>query len=294
MENINTQEKINPLSSFGRKPKLELNLPSEGRWYPNGSLTLNENKTVSIRSMTGADDLKFKAGDVLLNGENVYELILSCVPNIKNPKVIPTIDLDALLLAIRWASYGPSIKQVIKVPNTALVRTINLNISKIIENLPSVSSEPGWDNELIIQDADNANNTIKLLLKPITLESLFKNSAAIQEQRNSINADNPENINAVVHILSDMAIELIVESIAAIEFVNQKHNSITDTPSILKFINNLDLSYFNAIKDHINKNREIFTIKTEIQHSTEDEIKSGAPTTWQSDLIFAGTSFFND
>lgn len=285
----------NPLSSFGRHPKLELNLPSEGKWYPDGSLELNANNTVSVRSMTGSDDLKFKAGDASMGGSNVLNLIASCIPNIKKVQDIPSIDLDALLLAIRWASYGQILKQTIQVPNTTITKTIQVDLEKVLGKLSS--SSQSWDETLTITSDDNT--TLIILVKPINVSTLFSKTQQIQEQKESIiknssvskSLDAPS-FNVAVNQLSNVAIELIASSIESL--ILPDGTKISDQPSILKIIQDLDVSYFNAIRDHITSQRENFIIKSEWQISTTEEIKAGAPEKWQGELIFAGTNFFTD
>ena len=80
MENKNT----NPLQKYFRQPKIYIKLPSNGKWYPNGSLEVTDNMEFPVYAMTARDELMFKTPDALLNGQSTVDVIQSCVPSIKN------------------------------------------------------------------------------------------------------------------------------------------------------------------------------------------------------------------
>ena len=98
--------KNNPLASFMRQPKIYIKLPSQGKYWPPGSLDIPESGELPVYSMTARDELLFKTPDALLNGQSVADVIQNCLPNIKNAWAIPTIDMDTILIALRLATYG--------------------------------------------------------------------------------------------------------------------------------------------------------------------------------------------
>ena len=103
------QELNNPLRKYFRQPKIYLTLPSKGRYYPQTAISMPESGEVPIFALTAKDEMLMKTPDALLNGEATVEVIRSCVPNILDPWHIPQIDLDALMIAIRMASYGENL-----------------------------------------------------------------------------------------------------------------------------------------------------------------------------------------
>ena len=64
--------------------------------------------------------------DALLNGQSVVDVVQSCVPSIKNAWAVPTIDMDALLVAIRMATFGEKLEVKGQVPNTTIERAFGL------------------------------------------------------------------------------------------------------------------------------------------------------------------------
>ena len=94
----------NPLQKYFRQPKIYLSLPSKGHWYPEGAIEMTENGELPVYAMTAKDELAFKTPDALLNGQSVVDVVKSCLPNIKDPWLMPSIDVDAILIAIRIAT----------------------------------------------------------------------------------------------------------------------------------------------------------------------------------------------
>ena len=112
------QEQQNNLSAYFRKEELKISLPSKGAFYPPGTLELDSNKEVGVYPMTALDELTLKTPDGLLSGEATFKVIRSCVPAIKDPWQMPSIDVDSVLIGIRIASYGPNMRVTSTVPNT--------------------------------------------------------------------------------------------------------------------------------------------------------------------------------
>lgn len=304
IKSITVPIQANPLASFFRKNKLSLHLPSKGRWYPEGSLTLDSSGGLPIFAMTAGDDIKFKTGDAALNGRSTYELILSCAPGITQPELIPTIDIDAILLAIRFASYGDDFTTAMSVPNTTLTRNISISLSSLLNELSKRKEE--WDSELVIED--ETGQSLSLLVNPVPLKFLFSTSKNIQQQKKILtkNFDSDENIkdeaafSDSINKLTDTAIDLICSCVAAIKIVDAKNNILLEinnsTPQdklqIGQLIKNMDIEYFNAIKNHLEEQRKKYAFKIPTQISVEKEITAGAPKEWSSELTFQGSNFF--
>ena len=101
-------ETNNPLRRFFRQPAVYIKLPSDGNFYPPGTLEMPANGELPVYPMTAMDEITYRTSDALFNGTAIVNVIQSCVPNIIDPWSIPNIDMDTLLVAIRIASYGHS------------------------------------------------------------------------------------------------------------------------------------------------------------------------------------------
>ena len=97
---------VNPLTKHFRQPALYLKLPSNGAYWPDNSLDLSAAGELAIFPMTTRDEITLRTPDALLNGQGVVDVIKSCCPGIKDPWLMPSVDVDAVLVAVRVASYG--------------------------------------------------------------------------------------------------------------------------------------------------------------------------------------------
>ena len=70
----------NPLSKYFRQPAIYTTLPSEGEWYPEGSLKFDnlDAKELAIFPMTAKDEMTMNTPDSLMNGQSVVNVIKSC------------------------------------------------------------------------------------------------------------------------------------------------------------------------------------------------------------------------
>ena len=105
----------NPLTKYFRQPKVYVTLPSKGSHYAPGAIDMPENGELPVFAMTAKDELTMKTPDALLNGAATVNVIKSCIPDIIDPWQMPSIDLDAVLVAIRIATYGEILELETKV-----------------------------------------------------------------------------------------------------------------------------------------------------------------------------------
>ena len=169
MENKNT----NPLQKYFRQPKIYLSLPSNGKYYPAGSLEISETGEYPVFPMTARDEIMIKTPDALLNGEATVAVIKSCIPAIKEPFNMPAMDLDACLIAIRIATYGEKMEVNINVPVTNEEKAFDLDLRVMLDQFTNV------DYDSIVQMDD-----LSIELKPLTYQEFTTTSkATFDEQR---------------------------------------------------------------------------------------------------------------
>ena len=96
----------NPLRQFFRQPAVYIKLPSDGQFWPEKSISMTENRELPVLPMTAIDEITYRTPDALFNGQAVISVIQSCIPAIKNAWDMPGMDTNAVLVAIRIASYG--------------------------------------------------------------------------------------------------------------------------------------------------------------------------------------------
>jgi hypothetical protein len=165
----------NPLAKHFRQPAIYLTLPSNGAYWPDGSLELTMNNQVAVYPMTTRDEIMLRTPDALLNGESVVQVIQSCCPQIKDAWKMPSIDVDAVLIGIRVASYGEGMDIDSFCPNEECKHenTHQLDLTTILDAIHT----PNYNQLVEVQG-------LKIKLKPQTyFEGNKANMANFEEQQ---------------------------------------------------------------------------------------------------------------
>ena len=277
----------NPLQKYFRQPKIYVRLPSNGRYWNEQDIEFTENGEYPVFAMTAKDELSFKTPDSLINGQSTVDVIQSCIPNIKNAWNMPSIDLDAVLVAIRIATYGEQMDVNTTVPGIEEERTYQLDLRQILDQLIAVK----FENVLTVGD-------LTIHLKPLSYREFTNNALkTFEEQRVFSLLDNEdiseqekiERFNQSFRKLTELNISMITESISSIEIGTETVNEKT---YINEFLQKADRDFYNAVISHIEKEKEKFTIKPlEVNTDPEDQAK-GAPETYQVPVVFDQSNFF--
>lgn len=272
----------NPLSNYFRTPELYIKLPSQGKWWPENSLTFPPNGEIPVCSMNGADDLAMKNADGLMNGDTTVKVIQSCCPSIKNAWDMPSIDLDSVFIAIRIASYGQGMDLTSKCTgcNHELEYTVDLRL--ILENI----AIPDFNSPIFVND-------LAVYLKPATYKINNLNSQDVYQQQRTILAlkdaslteeQKQKIIRDALTKMTEITVNRMFEYIDKI--VTADGTSVTDPNFIKEFIANADRKTFDTINTAIVQkinDYKIPKVPVKCENCGKEDTR---------DLIFEPASFF--
>ena len=287
-EQTTGQNTSNPLQKYFRQPKLHVRLPSGGKYYPPGALDLPESGEVAIYPLTAKDELLLKTPDSLMNGTATADVIKSCVPQIKQPWYMPSLDVDALIMAIRIATYGENMTITVKVPNVGTEKDFTIDLNSVIAPLMSAT----------YADTIKMDN-MTITLRPLMYTEFTKDALrSFEEQRvyNLVNDDTVPNeekmerFRAAFNRLTDLTVETVAKSIAKIELTDGQ--VVSDPKHILEFMQNTSKEFYTTILDHITEQRDKFAVKPFIANTTKEEQEKGAPETFEVPITFDQSNFF--
>lgn len=283
------QKSANPLINFMRQPKIYLRLPSNGNYWAPGSLQVTENGEYPVYSMTAKDEMLLKVPDALMNGQAVVDVIQNCIPNIKNAWAIPSLDMDAILIAIRIATYG----ELMKTPIT-FGEDIEMEYQVDLRNvLDSLYSNISWDEAVPI------NENITVFVKPIDYKAMTKSAIQTFETQKIIQVANDETMDEDSKVkvfkesfsrLTEVTVDMITNSIYQVD----TSAGSTNNPKFIKdFINNADKEIFNKIQNHLEVLKDRNTLKP-IQVSVTEEMRAQGITgeIVEVPLVFDAANFF--
>ncbi len=287
MEN-QEQPGMNPLKKYFRQPKLYVKLPSSGNFYPKGALEFTQNMEFPVYAMTARDEIVIKTPDALMNGQSTIDVIQSCMPNIKNAWMIPSIDVDAILIAIRIATYGEQIDLDISIPNTDITKTYTTDLRLALDKLLSAV----YDTEIKI------NDELTAFVRPINYEEFTKSSIKTLEEQRIFSIVNNQDLSEEQKIeqfnksfkkLTEINIGSIVKSIVKIVTPD---GEVTDPAYISEFVSNSDKEFFTKVTDHLEKQRDKFTMPLFKIVTTQEERDAGAPDEFETPISLDASNFF--
>ena len=279
----------NPLKKYFRQPKLYIKLPSAGNFYPEGALEMTETGEFPVYAMTAKDELTLKTPDALMNGQGTVDVIQSCIPNIKNAWVMPSIDVDAALVAIRIATYGNTHDIDVNIPVINEYRTYEIDLRYPLSHLMNAVYEPRLklSDEVIVH------------LRPLTYKETTANTAkTMEEQRIFAVVNNSEYteeqklemFSESFRKLTMMTVNVVGQSIQAIE----TPDGIVEEPDFIKeFIESADSNYFTAISKHLEEQRNKFMVKPMTFGVAPEDRELGAPETVEVPIVLDASIFFN-
>ena len=279
----------NPLAKHLRQPKIYIKLPSNGEYWPQAALKKVENGEYPVYAMTAKDEITMKTPDALLNGQATVDVIQSCFPNVIDAWQCPSIDLDAILVAIRMASYGEAIDMSAMVPQTEITKDFQLDLQTILDNLTNTVYEdtfsiPGFRVQIV----------------PITYRHATQQAIKAFEEQRIFATVNDDALTEEVKLepfsksfskLTDININVVVNSVVAIQPEGDEV-AVTNKNHLREFIEGAEAGVFNAIQAHIAKQKDNFQQKPIKMEATAEEMEAGAPATYDLPITFDQSNFF--
>ena len=282
-------ENTNPLQKYYRQPAIYIKLPSGGKYYPKEVFTPTETGEIPILPMTVKDELAFKTPDAMINGQATVDVIKSCVPNLLDPWKMVNYDTDAVLLAIRIATYGETMDITFRVPVIDEEQSHSLNLPALLEDLGRAK----------IEDHTTTSKGFKIEIQPLDYKTLTKiqiarfeqqkmygtidNSAMTEEQKQTAFAKSFETLNAV-------NFSLLVDSIKSVK--TPDGDTVVDRGQIIEFCNNADTKTITEIQQKLSELRLQAQIPSLKIKTSEEQIKKGAPTSFEVPVTYDNSNFF--
>lgn len=234
----------NPLRQYFRRPAVYLKLPSGGKGYAPGVVEIPETGEIAIFPMTAIDEITTKTPDALYNGSAVTEIIKSCVPSVKDPWAINSMDLDALLIAIKAAEGGEGLEIESQCPSCQELATYNVNLIAALATLKAGD----YDEELSIRD-------LKIKFRPLTyremnqagigqfeVQKMFQSLEDIEDEE-----ERKRKSQMALKSITELTMKILSQTI---EYIKTPTAVVDKTEYILDFLSNCDKAMYIAIRDH--------------------------------------------
>ena len=281
-------ENTNPLNKYFRQASIYVSLPS-GTNYPTEVVAPSETGEIGVMAMTAKDEIRFKTPDALMNGQGVVDVIQSCVPSIKDAWQIKSYDLDTILIAIRIATYGETMDMNFNVPNTSETVAHSINLPALLDDI----SRQKVDTEFTMKDG------LRIAVQPLTYKDMTSTSLQTFQQQKMYTAiqdsklsddDKAKRFNDAFRKLTELNASIILKNIASITMTDG--TVITDPAHIKEFVDNANATVIKEIENKLTDLRGQGAVKPLKMKATEEQIKKGAPASYEVPVTFDTSNFF--
>ena len=276
-----------PLEKYYRQPAIYIKLPSKGKYYSGDVFTPSETGEIPVLPMNAKDELAFKTPDAMMSGQATVDVIKSCIPNFKDPWQVVNYDTDTLLLAIRIATYGETMDVNFTVPNTTEEGQHTINLPAMLESIQAQTIEHSF------KIRDLTFHIAPLSYKDMNLVSLetFQQQRIYASLRDS-RIDDEQKVKTFddsFKKMTDLTNEILLKNIKHIETGNE---SVTDPSQIADFLKNVDAKLMAEIQKKLQAFRMQGSVPPVKLQATEEQIKKGAPASYEVPVTFDTANFF--
>lgn len=240
------QKPVNPLAKHFRQPAIYLKLPSNGNYWPEGSINMPITGEIAVYPMTTRDEITLRTPDALINGSGVVEVIQSCCPEIVNAWQMPSIDVDSVIIAIRIASYGATMNFTSQCPECKNIDDYGLSLQDALAqmkmpNYSELVEVEGVKIKLYPQPYFELNKTNQAEFEEQKLLQAIQNTALSEEQRG---------IEISNHMSKLVALGYLTLT-SSTEYIEADGQRVTDKAFIQEFYENSPGTVSKAVKDRL-------------------------------------------
>lgn len=242
----------NPLKDLYRSKSVYLNLPSGGRFY-NSGLNLSIDNELGVMPMTAVDEIKLKSPDALFNGDALFDLFKSCVPDIALADEVPTCDVDMILMGIKVATHGEMLEVTSTCPKCEVEGEYEISLPRLM-----ASAQP-IDKENVIE----IEGGVKVFVRPFSLRSQVKgNVQRFHQMRMQMilnddltDDDKAQMFDEALLQASAVSVQLCADNILSVEIPQDGSETVKvdSAEHIYEWVENMDSKTYEKVISRIRK-----------------------------------------
>jgi len=282
-------ENSNPLQKYYRQPAISIKLPSGEKYYKSDVVAKTTTGEHPVLPMTAMDELAFRTPDAMMNGQATVDVIKSCIPTILEPWRLVNYDIDTVLVGIRIASFGETMEvtSVAPVTNDSIKHEIRL--PDVLDRIQQQK----------IDDTFTTSDGLVIEIRPLTYKEMTDAQLKTFEQQRlytQINAselpaeEKTKRFTESFKKLNELNSTLLINNINSIKLPDGQ--SVSDPIQIKSFVENAGAKKIKEIENALIEMRSQGAVKPFTVKSDEEQIKKGAPISYEVPLTFDNSNFF--
>ena len=285
----------NPLSGHFRTPKLYTSLPTGGKFYDETIVDMPSTKELPVYPMTAKDEIMMKNPDALLNGEAVAQVISSCVPNVKIPRLLVANDVDALLVAIQGATFGDELTVSANCPTCGEQASAVLSTEVVLANMDNIDKKYEFSTDsglLISMKPFSYETSVKAGVANFRSERSLQSISEIDDEIEKIRAFNSNFIE-----LAKLNFDILVDSVNSITIPSTEDSEsvvVTDNAHISEFLENCDATIGKELEEFVTEmgNKGIQKVMQMTCEPCSEKLEGDEEFTFESAVNFNTVNFF--
>ena len=247
----------NPLKSYVRTPKLQVLLPSRGKWG-DAETASKITGEIPVYPMTSKDEVMIKNPDALLNGESVASVLKSCT-GIENVYDLTNNDVEFLLVAIRYATSGNEMEIDAVCPNDQHVNRVAVDLERILDSVEEMDKT--YQTKL--------ENGLKVNLRPMSFKNAQRLSLNAFQEATTLQTINDAKLpqterikvfNKSFEAIADLAVETMIDAIVSVVVPEgEEEKTVTDKKFIGEWVKGMSSAEAKKIQEKLDEmNKEGF------------------------------------
>ena len=247
----------NPLKSYVRTPKLQVLLPSRGKWG-DAETASKITGEIPVYPMTSKDEVMIKNPDALLNGESVASVLKSCT-GIENIYDLTNNDVEFLLVAIRYATSGNEMEIDAVCPKDQHVNRVAVDLERILDSVEEMDKT--YQTKL--------ENGLKVNLRPMSFKNAQRLSLNAFQEATTLQTINDAKLpqterikvfNKSFEAIADLAVETMIDAIVSVVVPEgDEEKTVTDKKFIGEWVKGMSSAEAKKIQEKLDEmNREGF------------------------------------
>ncbi len=234
----------NPLKQYFRRPAIYFALPSGGKYYAPGVVNIPPNGELPVYPMSSIDEISVRTPDGLYNGASTVSVIKSCIPDILDPWQLNSVDLEAVIIALRAASVDGKMEILSTCPACEEESKYDIDLLKLLAEKVDID----YDTPLNVGE-------LSIYFRPLTFSEsndngkrrfeLEKMMMGIQdlediEQKQSLANEALKNMNG---LLRDIIIQMI-------HYIKTPETTVYEKQYISEYLDQCDAKINKLVKDY--------------------------------------------
>jgi hypothetical protein len=267
---------IEELHEMGAIPSVEITLPTMAYFYPKDEvLRPDANPSqILVGPLSVLEESSLNDPMMMVSGRAITQLLKRIVPMVDNPQQLCELDVQAILIACRIASYGSELKLKHICPHCEFNNSMIIDLSEHIQRFSEYTFSELEQFDIVLPTVEQS-----VRLKPISYEDAI--NITMSAIKTGIGADDFDNLEEKELLTTkyiemykeqfERALDSNVDALAStIYYATTKSGKIVNDRDLIKtWLTTLPLTDIRAITDRVKTLNEAISERSRLEYECQ-------------------------